>query len=68
VDRLRAERYGWAVARLHKLKVASAMKKLAELRPTGESYFTIFTTLLYRAARKLLRRLPGRRDAIEDCR
>lgn len=51
--------YSWAIARLYQLRFSGALQKISEIREMGDSYITIFATLLGRAARKLARSLSA---------
>lgn len=52
-DHLRTQKYDWTIARLYRLKLLGALQKIKEIRAMGDSYATIFFTLLSRAAGKI---------------
>jgi hypothetical protein len=63
-DRLRGVYYSWAAARIYQLKILGAVRKLNDIRAMGDSYMTIVTGFLYRAARKLTHFISVAKGAI----
>ena len=56
-DKLRRLYYDWIISKLYKFRIADALLKIEQVREMGDTYTLIFSTLGFRAARKLSRAL-----------